>query len=237
MQADTHYAKSGDVHIAYQVFGEGPINMVLAPSFVSNVEMVGRAGSRSLAVSAGNLWPVAMLDKRGTGGSDSVTELPGRSAHGRPAGGDGRRRNGTGRADWQSEGAPIAALFAATYPGRPQALVLHGGFARFSSWLPTKEALEAILAIDQAWGTGASLPHFVPSRANDPASQRWWSRFERLGASPAAASALMRMNSQIDIGDILPTIRVPTLVIHRTEDKTINVEGGRYLAEHIPGAR
>jgi class 3 adenylate cyclase len=78
---------------------------------------------------------------------------------------------------------------------------------------------------------------FAPTRANDPSFQRWWGRFERLGASPAAASALMRMNSQIDISGILPTIRVPTLVIHRTEDVTINVEGGRYLAEHIPGAR
>ena len=137
-----------------------------------------------------------------------------------------------------SEGGPLTALFAATYPNRCQALVLYGSFARFSSWFPTEEALAAFFGYaDQAWGTGGSLPHFAPSRANDPAFQRWWSRFERLGASPAAASALMRMNSQIDIADILPTIRVPTLVIHRTEDVTINVEGGRYLAEHIPGAR
>ena len=77
----------------------------------------------------------------------------------------------------------------------------------------------------------------APSLANDPATQRWQARFERLGASPAAATALMRMNSQIDISDIVPNIRVPTLVIHRKDDAGINVEGGRYLAEHIPGAR
>jgi class 3 adenylate cyclase len=137
-----------------------------------------------------------------------------------------------------SEGGPLAALFAATYPDRCRALVLYGAFARFSSWFPTEEALAAFLGyIDQAWGSGGSLPFFAPSLANDPAAQQWMGRFERLGASPAAVTALMRMNSQIDISDVVPTIRVPTLVIHRTEDVAINVEGGRYLAKHIPGAR
>ena len=91
--------------------------------------------------------------------------------------------------------------------------------------------------IDQAWGSGGSLHFLAPSLANDPAAQQWQGRFERLGASPATATALMRMNSQINISDIVSTIRVPTLVIHRTEDATISVEGGRYLAKHIPGAR
>jgi class 3 adenylate cyclase len=137
-----------------------------------------------------------------------------------------------------SEGSPLAALFAATYPDRCRALVLYGGFVRFSSWFPTEEALAGFLGyIDQAWGSGGSLPFFAPSLANDPAAQQWMGRFERLGASPAAVTALMRMNSQIDISDIVSTIRVPTLVIHRTDDVTINVEGGRYLGKHIPGAR
>ena len=137
-----------------------------------------------------------------------------------------------------SEGGPVAALFAATYPERCSALVLYGTFARFSSWIPTEEAFTNFLDyIDKAWGTGGSVPLFAPSRANDPAFRRWWGRFERLGASPAAATALMRMNSKIDITGILPTIRKPALVIHRIGDATIDVEGGRYLAEHIPGAR
>ena len=137
-----------------------------------------------------------------------------------------------------SEGGPLVALFAASYPERCDALVLYGGFARFASWLPTEEALAQFFGyIEQGWGTGGSLPLFAPTCGDDPAFQRWWGRFERLGASPAAAAALMRMNSQIDISNIVPTIRVPTLVIHRTEDVTINVEGGRFLAEHIPGAR
>ncbi len=109
---------------------------------------------------------------------------------------------------------------------------------RFTSWFPTEEALQQFLGyVDQAWGSGASLPFFAPSHANDQAAIQWMGRVERLGASPAGVTALMRMNSQIDISAIVPTIRVPTLVIHRTDDVTINVEGGRYLAKHIPGAR
>ena len=116
--------------------------------------------------------------------------------------------------------------------------MLYGSFARFASWLPTEEALAGFLGyIDQAWGSGGSVSFLAPSLANDPAAQQWQGRFERLGASPAAATALMRMNSQINISDIVSTIRVPTLVIHRIEDATISVEGGRYLAKHIPGAR
>jgi len=137
-----------------------------------------------------------------------------------------------------SEGGPLTALFAATHPELCRALVLYGSFARFASWLPTEEAMAQFLDyVDQAWGTGGSLPLFAPTRANDPVFQRWWGRFERLGASPATAKNLMLMNRQIDVSDIVSTIRVPTLVIHRTEDVTINVEGGRYLAHNIPGAR
>jgi pimeloyl-ACP methyl ester carboxylesterase len=240
MQPDTRYAKSGDVHIAYQVFGEGPINLVLASPFVSNVEhWWDEPDIARWLLRLASFARVVMLDKRGTGMSDRVAELPGLDQR------IDDLRAVMDAADMDqaallgiSEGGPLTALFAATYPNRCRALVLYGSFARFSSWFPTEEALAAFFGYaDQSWGTGGSLPHFAPSRANDPAFQRWWGRFERLGASPAAASALMRMNSQIDIAGILPTIRVPTLVIHRTEDVTINVEGGRYLAEHIPGAR
>jgi pimeloyl-ACP methyl ester carboxylesterase len=240
MQPVTRYAKSGDVHIAYQVFGEGPLNLVLAPPFVSNIENYWDEPDFSRwLLRLASYARVVMLDKRGTGMSDRVSELPGLDeriddlrAVMDAAGMEQAALLG------MSEGGPLTALFAATYPERCRALVLYGTFARFASWLPTEEALAEFLGyIDQAWGTGGSLPLFAPTRANDPSFQRWWGRFERLGASPAAASALMRMNSQIDISGILPTIRVPTLVIHRTEDVTINVEGGRYLAEHIPGAR
>jgi pimeloyl-ACP methyl ester carboxylesterase len=240
MLPETRYAKSRDVHIAYQVFGDGPVNLVLAPPFVSNIENYWDEPDFSRwLLRLATYARIVMLDKRGTGMSDRVTELPGldermddvRTALD-AAGMDQAALLGI------SEGGPLTALFAATYPDRCHALVLYGTFARFASWLPTPEALAAYLDyIDQAWGSGGSLPMFAPSRQHDPAFQRWWGRFERLGASPAAAIALMRMNSQIDISGILSTIRVPTLVIHRTDDVTIDVEGGRYLAEHIPGAR
>ena len=240
MQAVTQYAKSGDIHIAYQAFGDGPINLVMVPGFVSNVEdywdqpdfarFLNRLGSYARVVT---------FDKRGTGMSDRVAELPGLDqrmddlrAVMDAAGMDQAALLGI------SEGAPLSVLFAATYPDRCRALVLYGSFSRFSYWFPTEEALGQFFSyVEQSWGTGGSVQRFAPSRANDAAFQRWWGRNERLGASPSAVAALMRMNSQIDISSVLPAVRVPTLVIHRTGDKTVNVEGGRDMAAHIPGAR
>jgi pimeloyl-ACP methyl ester carboxylesterase len=240
MQPETRYAKSGDIHIAYQVFGNGPVNVVLAPPFVSNVENYwDEPNFARWLLRLASYARVVMFDKRGTGMSDRVAELPGLEQRM-----DDLRAvmDAAGMKDaaviGMSEGGPLTAMFAATHPERCRALVLYGSFARFASWIPTDEALAEFLAyVDQGWGTGGSAAVFAPTRAGDPAFQRWWGRFERLGASPAAAKALMLMNSQIDISDIVATIRVPTLVIHRTEDTGINVEGGRYLAQHIPGAR
>jgi pimeloyl-ACP methyl ester carboxylesterase len=240
MQPETRYAKSGDVHIAYQAFGEGPINLVIAPFFVSNVEHFwDEPDAARWLTRVGSFARVVMFDKRGTGMSDRVIEMPGLDqriddlrAVMDAAGIEQAAVLGL------SEGGSMAALFAATYPNRCSALILYGAFAHFSSWFPTEAAFAQFLGyVDQAWGSGGAVPFFVPSRANDPAFQRWFARFERLGASPAAVTAYMRMNSQIDISNIVPTIRVPTLVVHRTQDVTINVEGGRYLAKHIPGAR
>jgi class 3 adenylate cyclase len=135
-----------------------------------------------------------------------------------------------------SEGGSLAALFAATYPHRCRGLVLYGSFAR-SSWM-SPEGLERYLGyIERAWGSGGSLPMWAPSRKDDAALQQWWGRFERLGASPAAVIALTRMVEKIDISDVLASIHVPTLVIHCTGDTLIGIEHGRFLAEHIPGAR
>src|SRR5579872_3490825 len=223
MQPDTRYAKSGNVNIAYQVFGEGPINLVIAPYFVSNVEHFwDEADASRWLMRIGRFARVVMFDKRGTGMSDRVAEMPGLDLRM-----DDLRAvmDAAGMEQGAilglSEGGSLAALFAATYPNRCRALVLYGAFARFSSWFPTEEAFAQFLGyVDQAWGTGGAAPFFVPSRAGDPTFQRWFARFERLGASPASLTAYMRMNSQIDISDILPTIRVPTLVIHRTQDVT-----------------
>ncbi len=240
MQPVTQYAKSGDVHIAYQAFGDGPINLVLVPGFVSNIENYwDEPDLARFLTRLGSYARVVTFDKRGTGMSDRVAELPGLDqrmddlrAVMDAAGMEQAALLGI------SEGAPLSVLFAATYPSRCRALVLYGSFSRFSYWFPTEEALATFFGyVEQAWGSGGSVRRFAPSRANDAVFQRWWGRNERLGASPAAVTALMRMNSQIDISGILPAVQAPTLVIHRTGDKTVRVEGGRDMAAHIPGAR
>jgi class 3 adenylate cyclase/esterase/lipase len=240
MQAVTQYAKSGDIHIAYQAFGDGPINLVMVPGFVSNVESYwDQPDFARFLDRLGSYARVVTFDKRGTGMSDRVAELPGLDQRMEDlravmdaAGIDQAALLGI------SEGAPLSVLFAATYPDRCRALVLYGSFSRFSYWFPTEEALGQFFSyVEQSWGTGGSIQRFAPSRANDAAFQRWWGRNERLGASPAAVTALMRMNSQIDISSILPAVRVATLVLHRTGDKAVDVEGGRDMAAHIPGAR
>lgn len=240
MQPVTQYAKSGDVHIAYQAFGEGSLNVIFSPPAYSNVEhwWDGPDAARWLLRLA-SYARVVMFDKRGTGLSDRVGELPGLEQRM-----DDLRAvmdaSGMNQAALLgvSEGSTMSALFAATCPDRCRALVLYGGFAKFTSWFPTQEALEEFFGyVERAWGSGSSVVKFAPSRANDPAFQRWWAKMERLGASPAAAAAYMRMNSQIDISDIVSTIGVPTLVVHRRDDQAISVEGGRFFAKRIPGSR
>jgi pimeloyl-ACP methyl ester carboxylesterase len=234
----TRYTKSGDVHVAYQVFGGGSIDLVFVPGFVSNIENYWEHPELARwLLRLGSFARVIMFDKRGTGLSDPVSEVPSLDL-----------RMDDVRAVMDaveieraallgiSEGGPLATLFAATYPQRCRGLVLYGSFSR-SSWI-TPEGLEPYLAyVDRSWGSGRNLAMWAPSRKNDPALQQWWGRFERLGASPAAAVALVRMIDKIDITDILSSVHVPTLVIHCTGDTLINVEHGRFLAEHIPGAR
>ncbi len=240
MLPETSYAKSGNIHIAYQIFGEGPVDIVLVPGFVSHIENYWDEPNfarwlRRLA----SFSRVVMFDKRGTGLSDRVTDLPSMDERLDDV------RAVLDAVDMEtatlfgiSEGGSLAALFAATHPKRCRALVLYGSFPRFSFWIGDDQALKDFFEyIDREWGTGKSLPMFAPSRQGDAVFQRWWGRFERLGASPASAITLTQMNSQIDITDILPSIHIPTLVIHRTGDVTIDVEGGRFLAEHIPNAR
>src|SRR6202030_3061181 len=182
---------------------------------------------------------VILFDKRGTGLSDRVDKQPDMDARM-----DDVRAVmdavGVERAAIMgiSEAGSLASLFAASHPERCQALVLYGAFARFSSWFPTEAALQQFYHYaDTSWGTGASLPIFVPSMVGNKAFQEWWGRFERLGATPAACIEIMRLNSQIDVSAILPTIHIPTLVIHRKDDVAVNVEGGRELAALIPNAR
>lgn len=237
---DVHYAKCGDVNIAYSVFGDGPVDLVWVPGFISNVEhWWDEPGQARWLQRVGSFARVVIFDKRGTGLSDRFTGAPTMEERMEDvqavmdaAGMERAAVMGV------SEGGSLAALFAATYPKRCQALVLYGAFARFRSWYPTDESFQAFFDyVEKQWGSGASLPAFAPSRRNDPAYQKWWGRFERLGGSPTSVKAIMRLNSQIDISSVLPSIHVPTLVVHRTEDPTVSIEGGRELATLIPNAR
>jgi pimeloyl-ACP methyl ester carboxylesterase len=239
MQPTTRYAKSGDVHVAYQVFGEGP-DLVMAPGFVSHIENYWDEPHLARWLNKlGSFCRVVLFDKRGTGLSDRVMNLPVM---------DERMDDvravmdavGIERAVQFgiSEGGSLATLFAASHPERTNSLIVYGAFARFVHWIPDDAGFNALISyIDEHWGSGASLPAFAPTMAEDVALQHWFGKFERLGASPSAAIALMRMNREIDISGILHSIKVPTLVLHLTGDTLINVEGGRELAAGIPNAR
>jgi class 3 adenylate cyclase/pimeloyl-ACP methyl ester carboxylesterase len=236
----TRYAKNGEINVAYQVFGEGDVDLVFVPGFISHIENYWDEPRLAQWLRRlGSFSRVIMFDKQGTGLSDRASKLP--CMDDRMD--DVRAVMDAAKVEQAavfgiSEGGSLAALFAASHPDRSQALILYGAFAKFKSWFPTQEALEGLFQyIDSAWGSGESLPLFAPTMKDDLALKEWWGKFERLGASPGAAKTIMRMNSQIDITDILPSVKVPTLVIHRKDDVTVNVEGGRLLAERIPDAK
>ena len=240
MLPETRYAKSGDVHIAYQVIGNGPIDLVFVPGFISHVDHVWEeprwAGFLERLASFARL---ICFDKRGTGVSDRISAIP--TLEERM---DDVREVmdavGSERAALFgiSEGGPMSLLFAATYPERTVALTLFGSYALFPTAVMSSEKLAGFLTqVEESWGTGKLMPNFAPSLADDIAFRSWWARFERLGASPSAVTTLMRMNSEIDIRGVLPAIHVPTLIMHRAGDARVNVAAGRYLAQHIDGAR
>ena len=245
MESETRYAKSGDVNIAYQVIGDGPLTLVLVPGWVSHVEHAWDEPSfagflRRLASFA----RLILLDRRGTGLSDRVAQMPGLEermddvrAVMDAAGVERAALFGI------SEGGPMCMLFAATYPQRTHALVLYGTYARNmrdvdAPWGHSAETIERWLGeIEQQWGTGITGRMFAPSMAHDERFVREWARFERYSVSPGSARVLLRMAMDGDVRPILPAIRVPTLVLHRVDDRVTPVEGARYIAQHIPEAK
>lgn len=240
------YARSGSVNIAYQIVGNGPIDLVFVMGWVSHLEYFWNEPSfaRFLKRLAANTRLI-IFDKRGTGLSDPVPieQLPTleqRLDDVRAV----MEAAGSARAVLMgvSEGGPLCSVFGATYPERTEAVVMIGSYARRLRdrdypWGPTREEHARFCqTIIDDWGGPVGLEARAPSKANDPAFRDWWSSYLRMGASPGAAVALTRMNAEIDIRDVLPTVRVPTLVLHRTGDQLLKVEEGRYLASRIPGA-
>jgi len=245
MPPETRYAKSGDVNIAYQVVGDGPFDLVYVPGWVSNIDLFWEKPKPARFLEhLASFSRLILFDKRGTGMSDRVSNdrlptLEQRMDDVRAVldavGSENAALLG------HSEGGSMSVLFAATYPERSRALVLVGAFAkRLRSddypWAPSlEERLATIEEVERDWGAGLDITDYAPQE--DPALLEWYSTCLRRSASPGAAAALLLINSQIDTRHVLPTIRVPTLVLARTGDRDVTVAEGRWLASQIPGAR
>jgi pimeloyl-ACP methyl ester carboxylesterase/DNA-binding winged helix-turn-helix (wHTH) protein len=243
----TMYARSGDVNIAYQVIGDAPLDLVFVMGWVSHLEYFWREPSFArFLLRLASFSRLILFDKRGTGLSDRVpiNQLP-----------TLEQRMDDVRAVMDavgseraalcgvSEGGPMCSLFAATYPEKTLALVMIGTYAKRIRdaeypWGPTAEQREQFFEVmRQQWGGPVGIEERAPSVAHDPQFRDWWATYLRMGTSPGAAVALTKMNAEIDVRNVLPSIRVPSLVIHRSEDQCLKVEEGRFVAERIPGAK
>jgi pimeloyl-ACP methyl ester carboxylesterase len=241
-----HYAVSGNVNIAYQVVGNGPIDLVFVMGWVSHLEFFWKEPRFARFLTRlSSMARLILFDKRGTGRSDPVpvSELPTLDerlddvrAVMAAAGSERAVLMGV------SEGGPLCTLFAATYPEKTEALIMVGSYARrFTApdypWGQTPEDAQAFeRAILDGWGGPVGLESRAPTVADDAEFRAWWAAYLRMGASPGAARALTRMNAQIDVRDVLPTVRVPTLILHRRGDLCLPVEGARYMASRMSGA-
>ncbi len=244
MQPETRYARCGNLHIAYQILGEGPPDLVFVPGAVSHLEhQWDEPLQAAFFCRLASFSRLIRFDKRGAGLSDRVERMP-----------TIEERMDDVRAVMDvagferaailglSEGGPMGIVFAATHPDRTSNLILWNTSPRLR-WVPgiseerRQEIVDARLRqYEEEWGTGSQVDLFVPSAAADPSFRDWWGRFERLSMSPGAAMEAMRVNFEIDVRDILPSVRVPTLVIHHKGD-VYPREVSRYLADQIPDAR
>jgi len=241
----TSYARSGEVSIAYQAFGDGPVDLVFVPGFISHLELAWEEPylARFLRRLA-TFTRVIFFDKRGTGLSDPVSRPPGLE-----------ERMDDIRAVMDAAGSQRAALFgvsdggclciafAVAHPQRSVSLVTYGSFARRLRsadypWGWSAEHLEEVLGgMDRGWASGRWWAAANPSVADDERYQAWWARYLRAAASPAMGRGALGLNAELDIRDLLSQVDLPTLVIHRTDEQWVDVGNSRYLAEHIAGAR
>jgi class 3 adenylate cyclase len=242
----TRYAMNGDVSLAYQVFGEGDVDLLLVSGWVLPMELFWEEpGLARFLERLGSFARVILWDKRGTGLSDRLPpdRLPSL---------DDRMEDLTAVLDAvgadrpaifaASEGTALGLLFAATHPERTRALTVFGGWSRSlhaddHPWNPTEEWFDAFIdRVRSSWGDAGDLLELWAPVAADDRLRGWWARALRLGASPTAAVGWLRMTEELDLREVLPSIRVPTLVMHRADDRLVRVENGRYMAERIPGA-
>lgn len=244
---ETRYADSGGVSIAYQVLGDGPIDLVFVPGFASHLEHAWQHPKLAhFYHRLASFSRLTLLDKRGTGLSDRVSpnDIPGIE----------QRKDdlkavmdevGINRAALVgvSDGGPLAMLFAATYPERTESLVLVNTYSKRIRSDDHQEALtpeaygDFVREASEHWGQPVAAELLAPGSANDPRFRDWWGAALRMSMSPGAARAMLEMNSDIDVRAALSAIHVPTLIVHRTGDMATPVEGGRFLAAEIEGAR
>ncbi|MFZ1786908.1 MAG: alpha/beta hydrolase, partial [Saprospiraceae bacterium] len=246
MKPETRYTKSGRINIAFQSFGNGPVDIVYIPGWVSNIDWMWSCPELvAFLKELGQIGRVILFDKRGTGLSDRMIELS-----------TLEERMDDIRAVMDavnsekavlfghSEGGSVSALFAATYPNRVISLITFGAFAkrRYSEdypWAPTNEERSKVYdLIENNWGGGnMNLSTLAPSKANDKTFMDWLANYFRSGASPSAALVLTKMNTEVDIIGILHSIKVPTLLLQRVNDIDVKIEEGRFIASRIPGAK
>jgi class 3 adenylate cyclase len=236
---ETRYALSGDVSIAYQTMGKGPIDIILVPGVVSHIEFSHELpGYTAFLRRLSNFARVVTFDKRGQGLSDRMSGAPSLE-----------QRMDDVRAIMDainspravllgfSEGCPMSVLFAATYPDRVSHLILLGGFARAADRMSAEVWEARLTMLVRNWGSGEMMKTVVPSQAADQKTLTQFAKFERLSSSPGAFKTILSLNRQIDVTSILPTVQVPTLVLHRQTDARVPVALGRKLAEQIAGAK
>ncbi|HMT06912.1 MAG TPA: alpha/beta fold hydrolase [Pyrinomonadaceae bacterium] len=240
----TQYVQNGEVNIAYQVVGNGPIDIVFVMGWVSHLEYFWRHHTfASFLEKLSSFSRLILFDKRGTGLSDRVPldKLPTleqrmEDVHAVMDAVGSERAVLVG----VSEGGPMCSLFAATYPERTAGLVMIGTYAKRIRdddypWAPTEEQREAFFDLmRREWGGPVGIDERAPSMKDDAEFRNWWAEYLRNGASPGAAVALTQMNAEIDVRGVLPSVRVPTLVIHRSGDICLKVEEGRFVADQIP---
>jgi class 3 adenylate cyclase len=246
-QPETMYAKSGDVNIAYQIVGDGPFDLVFVMGWVSHIEYFWEEPSLARFLHRlASFSRLILFDKRGTGLSDRVPDHQLPTIEERMD--DVRAVMDAAASDRAalfgvSEGGPMCAVFAATYPKRTSALVMYGTYAKRVwspdyPWAPTPEQRQEWYdLLERGWGGVTDVATLAPTVAEDERFRRWWATYLRRSASPGAALALAHMNTQIDIRAVLSVIGVPTLLIHRTGDLDIDVGGARWMAGQIPGAK